>query len=235
MRWWGLYTQRKQGVPGERTGSAEPEELEDEFFMMRIRIDGGGHDERPAPRDRLGERAVRTRRRRRDRPPERAAALDPHRRRAGDLGAHRVGRPLDAGGLRRHASRDPRCPLAGVTADEVFDATPRHPGGRRPIHRRPGVLEPAAQVQDVDQRLPSPAARTTRSTTSRSWASIAPVASSATTCRSAAGSRRTRCSRSGSAPSCARERVPEVWAGVTGLFREYGYRRSATTRGSSSW
>ena len=41
MRWYGLYTQRKQGVPGERTGSAEPEELEDEFFMMRIRIDGG--------------------------------------------------------------------------------------------------------------------------------------------------------------------------------------------------
>ena len=27
MRWYGLYTQRKQGVPGERTGSAEPEEL----------------------------------------------------------------------------------------------------------------------------------------------------------------------------------------------------------------
>src|SRR5205823_7494721 len=41
MRWWGLYTQRRQNVPGERTGSAEPEELEDEFFMMRIRIDGG--------------------------------------------------------------------------------------------------------------------------------------------------------------------------------------------------
>ena len=41
LRWWGLYTQRKQGVPGERTGSAEPEELEDEFFMLRIRIDGG--------------------------------------------------------------------------------------------------------------------------------------------------------------------------------------------------
>ena len=41
MRWWGLYTQRKQGVPGERTGAADPEELEDEHFMMRIRIDGG--------------------------------------------------------------------------------------------------------------------------------------------------------------------------------------------------
>ncbi len=41
MRWWGLYTQRRQGVPGGATGGAEPEELEDEFFMMRIRISGG--------------------------------------------------------------------------------------------------------------------------------------------------------------------------------------------------
>ena len=32
------------------------------------------------------------------------------------------------------------------------------------------------------------------------------------------------------------DRVAEVWAGVTGLFREYGYRRDlATTLGSSSW
>ncbi len=41
FRWWGLYTQRKQGVPAGATATAEPEELEDEFFMMRIRIAGG--------------------------------------------------------------------------------------------------------------------------------------------------------------------------------------------------
>ena len=41
MRWWGLYTQRRHGVPAGRTASAEPEELEDEFFMLRIRIAGG--------------------------------------------------------------------------------------------------------------------------------------------------------------------------------------------------
>jgi sulfite reductase (ferredoxin) len=41
MRWWGLYTQRRQGVPGGRTAAVEPEELEDEFFMLRIRITGG--------------------------------------------------------------------------------------------------------------------------------------------------------------------------------------------------
>ena len=41
FRWFGLYTQRRQGIPGGRTAVLEPEELEDEFFMLRIRIDGG--------------------------------------------------------------------------------------------------------------------------------------------------------------------------------------------------
>ena len=41
MRWWGLYTQRKPGIDGGKTATLEPEELEDEFFMMRIRSDGG--------------------------------------------------------------------------------------------------------------------------------------------------------------------------------------------------
>jgi sulfite reductase (ferredoxin) len=41
MRWFGLYTQRRPGIPGGKTATLEPEELEDEYFMMRIRIDGG--------------------------------------------------------------------------------------------------------------------------------------------------------------------------------------------------
>jgi len=41
FRWMGLYTQRRQGIPGGQTATLEPEELEDELFMMRIRIDGG--------------------------------------------------------------------------------------------------------------------------------------------------------------------------------------------------
>lgn len=44
MRWWGLYTQRKPGIPGGKTGSLPPEELDDEFFMLRIRSDGGALD-----------------------------------------------------------------------------------------------------------------------------------------------------------------------------------------------
>jgi sulfite reductase (ferredoxin) len=41
MRWWGLYTQRKPGIDGGKTAVLEPEELDDRYFMMRVRIDGG--------------------------------------------------------------------------------------------------------------------------------------------------------------------------------------------------
>ncbi|NJP65090.1 nitrite/sulfite reductase [Streptomyces spiramenti] len=41
MRWWGLYTQRRPGIDGGRTAVLEPEELDDEYFMLRVRIDGG--------------------------------------------------------------------------------------------------------------------------------------------------------------------------------------------------
>lgn len=40
FRWWGLYTQRKPGIDGGRTAQLEPHELEDSFFMLRVRTDG---------------------------------------------------------------------------------------------------------------------------------------------------------------------------------------------------
>ncbi|MEU6697643.1 nitrite/sulfite reductase [Pseudonocardia sp. NPDC046786] len=41
FRWWGLYTQRRPGIDGGRTAALEPEELDDSYFMMRVRLDGG--------------------------------------------------------------------------------------------------------------------------------------------------------------------------------------------------
>jgi sulfite reductase (ferredoxin) len=41
MRWWGLYTQRRPGIDGGRTAALEPEELDDRYFMLRVRLDGG--------------------------------------------------------------------------------------------------------------------------------------------------------------------------------------------------
>ena len=41
FRWWGLYTQRAPGIDGGRTGALEDDEIEDSYFMMRVRIPGG--------------------------------------------------------------------------------------------------------------------------------------------------------------------------------------------------
>ncbi|MET0455462.1 MAG: nitrite/sulfite reductase, partial [Mycobacterium sp.] len=41
FRWWGLYTQRKPGFDGTWTGDDNTDMLEDEYFMLRVRCDGG--------------------------------------------------------------------------------------------------------------------------------------------------------------------------------------------------
>ncbi|MGN6250389.1 MAG: nitrite/sulfite reductase [Marmoricola sp.] len=40
FRWYGIYTQRRPGLDGGKTGALEPEELDDRYFMMRVRSDG---------------------------------------------------------------------------------------------------------------------------------------------------------------------------------------------------
>ena len=195
--------------------------------MMRIRIDGGALTSEQLRVDRRHLHDVRPRRRRRHRPAERPAALDPDRGRPGDLGRS----------SRRSACRPPRpaatrprvmlgCPLEGVAADSVLDAGAGAARDRREVPRRPGVLQPAAQVQDVHLRLraalhePRDQRRLVRRRAS------VRTARRASTSGSAAGCRPTRCSPSGSACSSSRTRCSEVWAGVTSIFRDYGYRRS---------
>lgn len=124
LRWWGLYTQRKQGVPGERTGVAEPEELEDEFFMLRIRIDGGRMSaEQLRTIAWVSERFGRDVADVTDR-----QNVQLHWIRIQDV--PEIFGAIEAVGLSsREACGDtPRvilgCPLAGVADDEVIDATP---------------------------------------------------------------------------------------------------------------
>ena len=40
FRWMGLYTQRKPGIDGGKTAVLEEEELDDRYFMLRVRSDG---------------------------------------------------------------------------------------------------------------------------------------------------------------------------------------------------
>lgn len=100
MRWWGLYTQRKPGIDGGKTAILEPEELDDKYFMLRVRIDGGRIDHRAAARHRRDLAGVRARHRRPHRPAERAVPLDPHRGRPGDLGPPGGRGPVHDRGLR---------------------------------------------------------------------------------------------------------------------------------------
>lgn len=41
LRWWGLYTQRKEGYDGTFTGEENVDLIEAPFFMLRVRSDGG--------------------------------------------------------------------------------------------------------------------------------------------------------------------------------------------------
>ena len=75
FRWMGLYTQRKPGIDGGKTATLEPDELEDKYFMLRVRVDGGP-DHRAAAGDRRHLAGLRPRLRRHHRPAEHPAALD---------------------------------------------------------------------------------------------------------------------------------------------------------------
>jgi sulfite reductase (ferredoxin) len=225
MRWWGLYTQRKQGVPGERTGSAEPEDLEDEFFMMRIRIDGG-----QVTAEQLRAIAWASERHGRDV----ADVTDRqnvqlHWIRIEDVPA--IWERIESVGLTtQEACGDtPRvilgCPLAGVTAAERFDATPDI---RAVVDRFIG--DPA--FSNLPRKYKSSISACDAGCTNHEINDVSLVGVSGPGGElgydlQVGGGLSTNpmfAQRLGA--FVPRERAPEVWAGVTGLFREYGYRRS---------
>src|SRR5262244_2054635 len=124
FRWFGLYTQRRQGIDGGKTATLEPEELDDRYFMMRVRIDGG-----QLSTEQLSVIADVSRRYARgtadvtDR-----QNIQLHWIQIEDVPA--IWEALEAVGLSTmEACGDtPRvimgCPLAGLDTDEVTDATP---------------------------------------------------------------------------------------------------------------
>ena len=159
MRWWGLYTQRRPGIDGGRTASLPPEELDDEFFMLRIRSDGGALSSEQARTIAGISTRVRPRHRRHHRPPEHPAALDPDRGRPRDLAPAGGRGPEQHRGVRRHPARRPRLPRRRRRRRRDHRRHPGDRGDRRPLRRRPRVREPAAQVQVRDLRLAAPRRR----------------------------------------------------------------------------
>jgi sulfite reductase (ferredoxin) len=225
LRWWGLYTQRRQGVPGERTGSAEPEELEDEFLMMRIRIDGG----------RLTSEQLRAI----------AWASETFGRDVADVTDRQnvqlhwiriedvppIWERIESVGLTTaEACGDtPRvvlgCPLAGVAADEVIDATPE-------IRRVRDLYVGSPEFSNLPRKYKSSISGCRHRCTNPEVNDVAFVGVEHPQLGPGydlwvGGGLSTN-------PMFAQRLgafvppggVAWAWAGVTGLFREYGYRRS---------
>ena len=222
FRWWGLYTQRKPGIDGGRTAVLEPHELEDEYFMLRVRIDGGQLD--LAQLRAVAEVSQRYGRDTADITDRQNIQL--HWVRIEDVPA--IWQRLESVGLiTTQACGDaPRVvvgsPVAGISADEVIDATPAI---QEIVTRYVGQKEFA----NLPRKFKS----------SVSWLPDVPYQSNDIAFIGAVhpehgpgfdlwvgGGLSTNpmlAQRLGAWVPLAE--VPEVWAGVVGVFRDYGYRR----------
>ncbi|HEU4515355.1 MAG TPA: nitrite/sulfite reductase [Nocardioidaceae bacterium] len=124
FRWWGLYTQRKPGFDGGRTAALEPHELDDRYFMLRIRTDGALLG--PAQLRALGSASTDFARDTADITDRQNIQL--HWVQVEDVPT--IWERLEAVGLEtQEACGDsPRpflgSPVAGVSADEIIDGTP---------------------------------------------------------------------------------------------------------------
>ena len=222
MRWLGLYTQRKPGIDGGRTAVLEPHELEDEYFMLRVRVDGGQLD--------LAQlRAI-------------AHVSKAYGRDSADLTDRQnvqlhwvriedvptIWREIEAVGLSTtEACGDtPRVvlgsPVAGIAADEVLDATPA--------------------IREITQRYigdPEFANLPRKFKTSVGWLPDLPYEANDVGFVGVVHPERGPGfdvwvgGGLSTNPMLAQrlgawvplEDVADVWAGVVGIFRDYGYRR----------
>jgi len=225
LRWWGLYTQRKQGVPGERTGSAEPEELEDEHFMMRIRIDGGRMStEQLRAIAWVSETFGRDIADVTDR-----QNVQLHWIRIEDVPA--IFERLEATGLTTtEACGDvPRvilgCPLAGVATDEVIDASPE-------IAQIRDLYIGSPEFSNLPRKYKTSVSGCAHHCTNPEINDIAfvgvvhPELGPGYDLQVGGGLSTNPMFAQRLGAFVAPGQVAAAWAGVTALFREYGYRRS---------
>ena len=224
FRWWGLYTQRRPGIDGGRTAQLEPHELEDEFFMLRVRVDGGALTTEQLRV--IGEISTELARDSADITDRQNIQL--HWVRVEDV--PEIWRRLEAVGLQTtEACGDcPRVvlgsPVAGVAADEVIDPTPAIEEIQRRYVGDPSFSNLPRKYKTAITGMP----------TNDVVHEINDIAFTAVVHPEhgpgfdlwVGGGLSTN-------PRLAErlgawvplEDVPEVWAGVTAVFRDYGYRR----------
>ncbi|MBT2211403.1 MULTISPECIES: nitrite/sulfite reductase [Actinomadura] len=224
FRWFGLYTQRRPGIDGGKTGALPDEELDDRYFMMRIRIDGGQLS--GAQLSTIADISTRYARGTADITDRQNVQL--HWVRIEDVPA--IWEALEAVGLHTmEACGDtPRtiigCPLAGIAADEIIDATPQ----LRDIHDR---YIGSPEFSNLPRKFKTALSGCTSHCTVHEINDIAFVG--VVNEAGATGYQLFVGGGLSTNPMFAKslgvfvkpEQAHEVWHGVTSIFRDYGYRR----------
>jgi sulfite reductase (ferredoxin) len=224
FRWFGLYTQRKPGIDGGKTAILEPEELDDRYFMLRVRIDGG----------QLNLEQLRTI----------AGIANTYARGTADVTDRQniqlhwievesvpaIWEALEAVGLSTtEACGDtPRvmlgCPLAGIDADEVIDATPQ-------IDETVSRYIGDKAFSNLPRKFKSamsgcPAHCTVHEINDIAFVGVRDERGEKGFDLWVGGGLSTNPMLGKRLGTFVRpEQVHEVWAGVIGIFRDYGYRR----------
>ncbi|WP_405146606.1 nitrite/sulfite reductase [Sphaerisporangium sp. NBC_01403] len=224
FRWFGLYTQRKPGIDGGKTAILEPEELDDRYFMLRVRIDGGQLS--LAQLRTIADIANRYARGTADVTDRQNIQL--HWIEVESVPA--IWEALEAVGLSTmEACGDtPRvmlgCPLAGIDAEEVIDATPQIEDtvsryiGDKAFSNLPRKFKSAMSG--------CPAHCTVHEINDIAFVGVADEHGEKGFDLWVGGGLSTNPMLGKRLGAFVRpEQVHEVWAGVIGIFRDYGYRR----------
>ena len=224
MKWCGIYTQRRQDLGGEMTNKLDNAQLQDKYFMMRVRFDGG----QITPEQLRVVGGV-------SRDFGRGTADFTDRQ---NVQIHwieienvpEIWRRLDAVGLSTllGCGDVPRVilgsPVAGVAADEIIDATPA-------IERIKKQYLPSPEFHNLPRKFKSAISGNSRQDITHEIQDLAFVGVNHPDHGPGfdvwvGGGLSTN-------PMIARrlgvwvplEEVPEVWANTVRIFRDYGYRR----------
>jgi sulfite reductase (ferredoxin) len=224
FRWWGLYTQRRPGIEGGRTGALEPEELDDSYFMMRVRIPGGQLT--TAQLRAVADVAKEYGRDLADLTDRQNVQY--HWIRIEDVPA--IWARLEEVGLSSvQACGDvPRnilgCPVAGVDAGEIIDATAT-------LRAVEAVAAGNPEFVNLPRKYKTAISGCTSHCTAHEINDISfvgvigPDGTPGYDLWVGGGLSTNPMLAQRLGVFVAPDRVPAVWAGVTGLFRDYGYRR----------
>ncbi|HEY4597845.1 nitrite/sulfite reductase [Corynebacterium sp.] len=224
FKWVGLYTQRRPGLDGVATSTLSTEELQDNYFMMRIRLDGGLVSSEQLRV--IGEISSDYARDTADFTDRQNVQL--HWIRIEDVPT--IWDKLEAVGLDTNfgCGDVPRVilgsPVAGIAADEIIDATPA-------IHTIKEELLTSGEFDNLPRKFKSAISGNSRQDVTHEIQDLAFIGSNHPEhgpgfdvwVGGGLSTNPMLSQRLGAWVPL--DEVPEVWAGVVRIFRDYGYRK----------